>query len=1123
MKSRPIDSALRVPNCPYPGLRPFLDHEASLLQGRSAQIDEVVRRLAETRFVAVVGGSGSGKSSLIRAGVVPRLRALAISEAGQYWVPIVFTPGTTVAQLDGASDGNIAKGTESTPLTRLAWKFDKALREVDGETPSDKRHAAERRRANIAALMRLSSGFNRLVEFYTEDLPEEGADRSEARFLFVIDQFEELFDFSNRKLPDAKSLVDALIGHFARPDPRVYVVITMRSERLADCAAYLELPEAINRSMYLLRRLNDVELRDAIVGPAKSYLRLCQRARSPGLPPDVVVDHEVIAALLTDVAAIADDPDHLPLLQHLLARTWQIACEREGCLPEGVPRALTMADLDHAASPPGLEPPEPGLVRREPGDPEFNRLRESLDRWAQLEYEQPSRGCMRSEADRKAIDAVLRRLGYRDPNNGLYFQDRLAVADERLSGDVTLSTFRRVRRLHRLLKRGFLDKVNYLHWDKEDRRHQTLKVSHEAFIRGWQHFRHLIDKDAERFEEFLLLLRRCAAWEDQGRPDDPHFLLEPAELARIDSRHLPGVLQDRRERADWFRVVEISRDGRRLAKCEEAVGEFIRQSRALRNKQQRRSKLGRSALIAVGSIAVVALTVTAVLWPVIGGIEDFASARHKIERMSTNPDSDATLRQLGTLVGAGRDAARAHDGVAMWYPWSRHWMVSWMPLIGTAGRLPDMATSEPLVNGRLYHLLTSGIWRSGTPVHRAETGHLPKMVAIENCSSRDGTKAPGTLFVETNDDGTIGRRALFLPSGSIAGEREPGLALYPAVFNESQGTVSGCQMDLDKALLGIPLRYLPRILLDARLQYVAAALTDSVTSVTLYELNWRRLAPESASQPSSGRNWTENWVSTDALAIKTFDKEFGNRSGDAKAEVKSLMVRAVPTWREPGGYGFLAGGSSWRILKRGFERIPDPESSSSNWLPLATNVAPEHCRPWKEIRKKEVEDTKNAADSKTMPPREAAQQGTQPVFDSVFFSFDDRCLEVKRGSDAITGTSGERIMVTLYDQLNLSIVARIGKPPAVASLVAYEDRPKANEPKEGERWVFGKPGGTYDGWIGLQWREGDKTVVEAAPLTTNALLKLASSFCKLGVQAANDAKHPVPPEAKHCQQPQNTQ
>ena len=71
---------------PFPGLRPFMQEEADLFFGRDRQSDELVRRLARKRFLAVVGTSGSGKSSLVRAGLLPSLEGGFMAEAGAHWL-----------------------------------------------------------------------------------------------------------------------------------------------------------------------------------------------------------------------------------------------------------------------------------------------------------------------------------------------------------------------------------------------------------------------------------------------------------------------------------------------------------------------------------------------------------------------------------------------------------------------------------------------------------------------------------------------------------------------------------------------------------------------------------------------------------------------------------------------------------------------------------------------------------------------------------------------------------------------------------------------------------------------------------------------------------------------------
>src|SRR5262245_3442542 len=78
---------------PFPGLRPFREDEEHLFFGRESQIDRIVDKLARTRFLAVVGTSGSGKSSLVNCGLRPALRRGLMADAGTSWRIVQFRPG----------------------------------------------------------------------------------------------------------------------------------------------------------------------------------------------------------------------------------------------------------------------------------------------------------------------------------------------------------------------------------------------------------------------------------------------------------------------------------------------------------------------------------------------------------------------------------------------------------------------------------------------------------------------------------------------------------------------------------------------------------------------------------------------------------------------------------------------------------------------------------------------------------------------------------------------------------------------------------------------------------------------------------------------------------------------
>jgi hypothetical protein len=134
--------------------------------------------------------------------------------------------------------------------------------------------------------------------------------------LVVVDQFEELFRYQalataaqpghlTRATEDATAFVNLLLEVCAHPELPIYVVLTMRSDFLGECAQFFGLPEAINRGQYLVPRMTREERRAAIVGPT------------------AVGGAELGPVLLTRlVNDVGDNPDQLSILQHALNRTW---------------------------------------------------------------------------------------------------------------------------------------------------------------------------------------------------------------------------------------------------------------------------------------------------------------------------------------------------------------------------------------------------------------------------------------------------------------------------------------------------------------------------------------------------------------------------------------------------------------------------------------------------------------------------------------------------------------------------------------------------------------------------------------------------------------------------------
>lgn len=265
-------------DAPFPGLRAFDVEEALLFFGREAHTEALLGRLSKGRFLAVVGSSGCGKSSLVRAGLLPALLRGYLVDATSRWRSAILRPG--IAPLDAlaaalAKDG--VAGAQDEPSVR------KTLGATSGGLVEVVRNAGLAPRESL---------------------------------LVIVDQFEEIFRYAREGGAGRESEVTLFVASLLRAvesDVPVYVTITMRSDFQGDCAQFAGLPEALNRSQYLVPRLTRDERRDAITRP----LDLFDAAATPRL----------VNRLLNDAG---DDPDQLPVLQHALLRTYRYWKEKGG-------------------------------------------------------------------------------------------------------------------------------------------------------------------------------------------------------------------------------------------------------------------------------------------------------------------------------------------------------------------------------------------------------------------------------------------------------------------------------------------------------------------------------------------------------------------------------------------------------------------------------------------------------------------------------------------------------------------------------------------------------------------------------------------------------------------------
>ncbi|MCH8231963.1 MAG: High-affnity carbon uptake protein Hat/HatR [Bacteroidetes bacterium] len=274
---------------PYPGLRPFKLEESHLFFGREGQTDEVLQKLAQHRFVGIIGPSGSGKSSFVYCGVLPILFGGFLAKTGPNWDVIILRPG-------------------SSPIENLA----SALLEKDPAFQGEPEDDHNIRKTIITTLLRSDS--QGLVEAI-----KQIKQATNKNYLILVDQFEELFRYkanieNKYSVDDTLTFINLLMQTVDSEEDAYYVAITMRSDFIGDCAQFANLTRKINDSHYLIPQLTREQKRKAIEGPA---------AVANGENAQRLVNR-----LLND---LGDNPDQLPILQHALMRTWDYwSKNREG-------------------------------------------------------------------------------------------------------------------------------------------------------------------------------------------------------------------------------------------------------------------------------------------------------------------------------------------------------------------------------------------------------------------------------------------------------------------------------------------------------------------------------------------------------------------------------------------------------------------------------------------------------------------------------------------------------------------------------------------------------------------------------------------------------------------------
>lgn len=266
---------------PFKGLTYFTEADADIFYGRQTLTAEIVSFLNDHRFLAVVGASGSGKSSLVRAGVVPAVRSGSIKlneQTSASWPIHIITPG-------------------DEPLKALAASLTRQAESVTA----------------MKALVTDMQADSQSLDLW---LYRQFANQPDTRLVLVVDQFEELFTHCDDPLE--RSLFVENLAHAAQSGKqgRLTLIMTLRADFYAHAVQYEILRPLLETGQKIVGPMSAAELRQAIEGPAAAGDWQFQ----PGL----------VDLILRDLGATQGqepEPGALPLLSHVLLETWR---RREG-------------------------------------------------------------------------------------------------------------------------------------------------------------------------------------------------------------------------------------------------------------------------------------------------------------------------------------------------------------------------------------------------------------------------------------------------------------------------------------------------------------------------------------------------------------------------------------------------------------------------------------------------------------------------------------------------------------------------------------------------------------------------------------------------------------------------
>lgn len=553
--TRPPAAAVPVRSpsiCPYRGLHYFDESHAEYFFGREDLTDQLIDKLRTGRFVAVVGASGSGKSSLVRAGLMHELRRGTKFSGSDRWQLKLITP------------------TER-PLRSLANAF------IDPQATGLER--AEQLRRAEAFLKDGGSGLAQLAQAsaiaHQRELAAAGNAIANPHLVLVIDQFEEVFTLCQGAQAEQERyrFFNCLVGALQEAGQHLSIVIALRADFFGKCSLYSNLAQQIEQHLVTVTPLTYEQIKATIVRPAQKVGLMCE----PNL----------IYTMLLDVVGA---PGELPLLQYTLLELWEHRQEGE----QDEPTRLTLNAYTELGGVRGT------LQKR--ATEIFCSLTAEEQRVAQRIFlaltqlgegtEDTRRRILKSELisarfPASVVDRVLEKL----------VAAKLVVTNQVLANNPAEDDVAPVTVVHTqthlstALQLAANPQPVIPYWSSEaspalvpdsdsplpqptwaasDRSlyYETVDVAHEALIRNWPLLRTWLDESREMLRRQRRIEQATREWQRAGQPLDTEYLLRGSRL--IDAEDFLSTYSDELS-ALAQQYIMVSQDENRKAQKESRV------------------------------------------------------------------------------------------------------------------------------------------------------------------------------------------------------------------------------------------------------------------------------------------------------------------------------------------------------------------------------------------------------------------------------------------------------------------------------------------------------------------------------------------------------------------------